>query len=684
MKNIIVILVGLLLVSSLTAQTSKLPDSYNYTRGVEALKNEKIQEGLEYLNKEVEENPKNGYAFAWIASVRNIQEEYGRALTSANLAVKHIPKKDNTYKAWAHSLRAEIYAELGEKDKAFEDYATAINFTPEDEELYEKRGQLYYELEQYDLANKDYHKITLLDPGSVMGYMGLGRNANKQKQYDEAIAQFDYVVKLSSDYSGGYSYRAESYTALKKYNEAIDDIIKSLTLDYNEKAFYLMIQVADSAFMPLAAKLKVQTIKNPNEGYWPYCLGLIHEYSKQFKKAISYFKASAQIDNVAMTAYRLASCYEELGDYTTALQQMEMAIKLDPADYDYVMRKAHLLYESGNSDEAIVQLGIFINKYPEYYGGYYRRGFYKDNTKDVDGAIEDYSMTIALEPSFAYAYLGRADMYKERGDLSLSEADYRKVIELDTMPQGSSCAQFAFLELGQKEEAVNFMNRVIAEDEEDVAGNYYNATCLYSRMGETDKALEAFKIALENGYSRFSHMDNDDDLDGIRNLPLFKELMLEYREKYKLRGEDMTEQEEVYEDEIVEIPFEKMGTMLKVECKINNLPLHFIFDTGASNVSISNVEANFMLKNNYLTSRDVQGTQNYITADGSISEGTVINLRHVEFGGLELPNIKASIVKNQIAPLLLGQSILEKLGKIEIDNEKRLLKITYRKKMIAQ
>lgn len=450
MKNIIVILLSLFFVNSLVAQTSKLHDSYNFKRGVEALKNEKIQEGLEYLNKEVEENPKNGYAFAWIASVRNIQEEYGRALTSANLAVKYIPKKDNIYKAWAHSLRGEIYAELGEKDKAFEDYATAINFNPEDEELYEKRGQLYYEIEQYDLSNKDYHKITMLDPGSVMGYMGLGRNANIQKQYDEAIAQYDYALKLFSDYSMGYSYRAESYTALQKYNEAIDDIIKSLSLDYNEKAIYLMIQVADSAFTPVVAKLKVQTIKNPSESYWPYCLGLIHEYSKQFKKAIGYFKTSAQIDNAAITAYRLASCYEELGDYTTALQQMDMAIKLDPADYDYVMRKAHLLYESGNSDEAIAQLGIFINRYPEYYGGYYRRGFYKDNTQDTDGAIDDYTMAIALEPTFAYAYLGRADMYKQKGDMMLSDTDYKKVIELDTIPKGNSCAQFAFLELGQK------------------------------------------------------------------------------------------------------------------------------------------------------------------------------------------------------------------------------------------
>lgn len=35
---------------------------------------------------------------------------------------------------------------------------------------------------------------------------------------------------------------------------------------------------------------------------------------------------------------------------------------------------------------------------------------------------------------------------------------------------------------------------------------------------------------------------------------------------------------------------------------------------------------------------------------------------------------------NQSAPLLLGQSVLNKLGKIEIDNDKRNLKITYKPK----
>lgn len=69
------------------------PDTYNYNRGVEAIQNNNAEEALEYLNKELEDNPNNGYALAWIATVRKYQEEYGRALTAVDLAIKYIPKR---------------------------------------------------------------------------------------------------------------------------------------------------------------------------------------------------------------------------------------------------------------------------------------------------------------------------------------------------------------------------------------------------------------------------------------------------------------------------------------------------------------------------------------------------------------------------------------------------------------
>ena len=132
---------------------------------------------------------------------------------------------------------------------------------------------------------------------------------------------------------------------------------------------------------------------------------------------------------------------------------------------------------------------------------------------------------------------------------------------------------------------------------------------------------------------------------------------------------------------VEEIPFTKEGGVCKVKCAINGLPLHFIFDTGAADVSISSVEATFMAKNDFLSSSDIIGKQNYQTADGNITEGTVINLKDVKLGSLHLNNIKASVVRKQAAPLLLGQSVLSKLGKIEIDNTKKVLRITHKQKI---
>ena len=43
-----------------------------------------------------------------------------------------------------------------------------------------------------------------------------------------------------------------------------------------------------------------------------------------------------------------------------------------------------------------------------------------------------------------------------------------------------------------------------------------------------------------------------------------------------------------------------------------------------------------------------------------------------------LDNVRASVVRNQKAPLLLGQSVLGRLGKIEIDNPGQKLVISHK------
>jgi len=79
------------------------------------------------------------------------------------------------------------------------------------------------------------------------------------------------------------------------------------------------------------------------------------------------------------------------------------------------------------------------------------------------------------------------------------------VIVLDTIPNIGSCAQYAYWDLGEKEKAIDFMDKVIAYNRDD-AGNYYDASCLHSRMGELEKAVEFFRTAFEKGYRRLAHI----------------------------------------------------------------------------------------------------------------------------------------------------------------------------------
>lgn len=665
--------------SVMLADNIKRPDSYNYSRGVEAINNNNAEEALDYLNKEINEHPDNGYAFAWIALVRNYNEEFGRALTAANVAVKKIPSKDKEYKAFAYGTRAQVYLNLEDTIQALKDYSQAINIVPDDDRFYNQRAQVYYEQGKYDLADKDYLKMISLKEGDVMGYMGIGRNANAQKRYEDAIKQFDYVVKLEPNYSSAYSFRAESYIGLKKYNEAIDDVISALGIDRDRKAFYELQELADSAFEQTVAKLKVQKIKEPNEQSWDYDLGIVYERAAKYNKAIAYYKESLEKESNIITASRISSCYDDLGDYDKALEYCNQAIALDSVKANYLYEKANILDNAGRTQEAIKTMSDYIANTPDEPAGYYQRGWFKDHFGDIEGALEDYTMAITLQPNVAYAYLNRGVLYRLKGENAKAESDFKQVVRLDSIPEEAECSFYAYYYLGQKDKAIEILNTILDKDKK---GNCYDAACLYSVMGEKEKALSYLRQSLEDGYRRFAHIKRDRDLNNIRNTEEFKVLLKEFEEKHLQEiAADADGDDSAYELKVEEIPFTKEGGVCKVKCAINGLPLHFIFDTGAADVSISSVEATFMAKNDFLSSSDIIGKQNYQTADGNIAEGTIINLKDVKLGSLHLNNIKASVVRNQAAPLLLGQSVLSKLGKIEIDNTKKVLRITHKQKI---
>ena len=654
-----------------------LLNTYNYKRAIELANEHNYDEALKYFQMEIKDHKNNGYAYAMIANLQYNQDSHGDALNNIELALKNLNKKDEYY-GFALGLRSDIYLALGDKVKAEADLDTYVKLFSKDAESYEKRGRHYLDEDKYELALADFQKATSLAKGESTYYIGIAVCQRNLKEKEEAIKTLDYAIKLNSQNSRAFSQRGYTYMEMREFQKAADDFVKALEIDNDDLAFNYLDEIADSSFEAIDFKLKMKQVMKPNEPSWPYYRALIRKSQKMYPEAIEMFKTCQKLNYSIVLTRNIAECYNEMGDFESSLNAINEGIESDSTDVSLIYLKAHTLDDYGRAEESIAEFTHLIELAPDAVQGYTGRAWVKQHNNDVDGAIEDYTMATMVDPSYVFSYHSRGRLYKKKGKIDLANADFKKVLELDTIPSEYSTAFYALLDLGEKEKAIAAMDSVLAKDSLE---HNYDAACLYSLMGDKTKALMYLRRALENGFTHFHHISRDEDLDAIREMDEFKSLIEEFKKKNAeaISKNSSASEEATTEETIEEIPFTHEGGVTKVKCKINDLPLHFVFDTGAADVSMSTVEATFMFKNGYLSEKDIVGKQAYSTADGSIHEGTVIVLKKVTIGDFVLENIRASVVKSQKAPLLLGQSVLQRLGKIEIDNTKHVLKIRKRK-----
>ena len=84
------------------------------------------------------------------------------------------------------------------------------------------------------------------------------------------------------------------------------------------------------------------------------------------------------------------------------------------------------------------------------------------------------------------------------------------------------------LEAGNYAQALEHAEEVIASPESRAIG-YYNKACIMALMGKPEEALAALDASLLRGYNNFGHIAADPDLDPIRALPEFAEIIARYQ-----------------------------------------------------------------------------------------------------------------------------------------------------------
>jgi clan AA aspartic protease (TIGR02281 family) len=673
MKRILSVLLLAVCATIVCAKEPKRPDSYNYQRGVEAINDGNYDEGEKYLLEELNVNPKNGYAYAWLSSVESNRDELGNVITMLNLALKYIPKSDKYYIAWTHSALSRAYINLDDSIQALVYANNAVKAQPNNTEWLKERAYLYLNLEQYDKALEDSKKLIQLEPGKVAGYLLSATVHFEQEQYTTALELYKRANTLAER---GYIYSciAQAENKLQRYEDAADHIIEAFKITALEETAYNLITKENSELLDeLLPRVKIQASKNPNSIEWKLYLITIYSTNKQYEQAINVAKEAQTLDNNPYYDYLISSLYDKLGDFDVALQYAKSAHEADTTDQQYLYQMITVHNELNQLDQAKVVADKLTELNPDKSRPFMARANILFEQQKYSESIEDYSTALAINSNYHFARLKRGYAYLLTGDNAKAKKDFERIAQ-DAHAQVEQA--FAYYHLGQHDKARALADSLLKADT-IYYYNRYNVACIYSLLGETELAFATLEAELKDGYAYFNHIRRDLDFKNIHGAR-FDQLIEKYEQLTQQRVNAFKDKtsNSTKEERVVDIPFTAAHGVTKVDCTINNLPLNFIFDTGASDVTISKVEADFMLKNGYLNEQDIVGKKTYQVATGAIAVGTTIVLKEIKFGGLVLNDVRASVVESQNAPLLLGQSVLQRLGKIEIDNVKRVLKIT--------
>ena len=174
MKKILLII---LLINNFTS----FSQSYNLQTGINFYDAGKYDESLDFLNKEIAQNPKESQAYFYNSLIYVEKDELAKALTQVNLAIQFNQSNDTLLcKYW--QAKGNVYVKLKDTLKFENAYEKAIKLAPTNVDVYVHRATNYFTLELYDKALIDLKKALEIDEVNSDALVLKTRIYEKQKK----------------------------------------------------------------------------------------------------------------------------------------------------------------------------------------------------------------------------------------------------------------------------------------------------------------------------------------------------------------------------------------------------------------------------------------------------------------------------------------------------------------------
>lgn len=245
------------------------------------------------------------------------------------------------------------------------------------------------------------------------------------------------------------------------------------------------------------------------KGYAFYDIGDMQSTSKNHGLALEFLNKALAFGQESIFYEERSLIYEHLDRQDDALADINMAINLNPRDADFYYARSRILSNKEMFQEALkdTELADQLNPNNEEIAKQRKRiaehlkysGYSQEKSKNLSGAINDYSSSIQADPGNADSYYRRARAYIDKKDLVSAFNDLKAAIELN--PEDFEyylLMDWVLTQNSNFDDIIDYWNKYIALNPDDDRA-YLERGGAYFRKGDVASAVADAKRAADLG-----------------------------------------------------------------------------------------------------------------------------------------------------------------------------------------
>ncbi len=466
----------------------------------------------EYLKKATDEyekitakDPKDSESWVMLGRLYSVANRTADAEKAYDAALKADPDDED-----ALTGLAQMYAQLGDNQKAIEKLKSVADKSP-NERLLAFLAEQYEQLKDYKNAAEVLKKAYDIAPDNGRIAAALARDLmysgdleGAQKLFQQLATEEprsrEYALSLAQVYMAKRDF-AKAREALDKA-KAISP--RDLEIRYQEVKLLEAEGKSDEAIATLKAMVDETGARDGRvrsmllEEY-----GILLRNAEKYPQAVEAFQQMAAVggDSASRGTLQVIDTYRQAKDYAAAMREVDAALKKYPSERMFKMERATVLGDQGKADEAAAELRGLLkgDNDREVYISLAQIFERAKRFSDMGNALDQAEKLSKTGEERATVYFMRGAMYERMKNFDASEAEFRKVLDVDGDNAGAlNYLGYMLADRNVRlDEAYQMIKKAV--DQEPDNGAYLDSLgWVYFRQGKLDEAENLLLRALDH------------------------------------------------------------------------------------------------------------------------------------------------------------------------------------------